>query len=461
MRSNHRAGPWLPRCARSRDLAPVLELPVSAVCTAGAAPVQVAAHLSAPPAHHRTGVPGGNGLALRGGRARLLPGRDRVWGFKDNLAHSPEGLRPALRTGSCARPRFETVNDSETWNALALGFADSMLEQGYEWGEVLRTSGAQPYRCVILDEDHCVAATAILSWRVPGTSLSLLYAPRGPLVQPDSEAGWRGLVRAIQEIAAARNAILLRVSPALPSDRHDVHEQLVRHGFIRLRDDWTIWNAPRIVMTLTLEGTESEVWARLSNSRRREIRAAEQAGIIVEQAGTELGVVDFYRMVVSNGQRKRYPVRRSAHFDALCRLYGAAGTGVLLLARHNGDLIGGLVGAKFGRWAYLLYSGVDRGWAPARAGARPGPLLYWRFILWAHASGSNAIHWGGSGTKLPPDERDPGYGVYQFKRSFGSSCFAYLGYYDLVFRPMLYKAFRAAERRLGPLAWRLRALLNR
>jgi lipid II:glycine glycyltransferase (peptidoglycan interpeptide bridge formation enzyme) len=369
-------------------------------------------------------------------------------------------VRPPL-PGASPRIRVETVNGREAWNAGALGFADCMLEQGYEWGEVLRTSGAQPHRCVIFEEDHRVAATTILSWRVPGTSLSLLYASRGPLVQPDSEAGWRGLVRAIREIAATTNAILLRVSPAVPSDRHDVHEQLIRHGFIRLPDDWTIWNAPRIVMTLTLDKTESEVWARLSNSRRREIRAAEQAGITVEQAGTDPVMVAFYRMVVSNGQRKRYPVRRAAHFEALCRLYDSAGTRVFLLARHNGDLVGGLVGAKFGRWAYLLHSVVDRGWVPARAGAHPGPLLYWRFIRWAQASGCDAIHWGGSGTKLPPDARDPGYGVYQFKRSFGSSCFAYLGYYDLIFRPTLYKAFRTAERRLGSLGWRLRALLNR
>jgi hypothetical protein len=51
--------------------------------------------------------------------------------------------------------------------------------------------------------------------------------------------------------------------------------------------------------------------------------------------------------------------------------------------------------------------------------------------------------------------------VFQFKRSFGSSCWAYLGYYDLVFRPRLYPLLRAAERRLGPLLWRLRARLNR
>jgi lipid II:glycine glycyltransferase (peptidoglycan interpeptide bridge formation enzyme) len=344
---------------------------------------------------------------------------------------------------------------------VALAFAECTLEQGWEWGEVLRRSGAQPHRCVILEEDHCVAATTILSWRVPGTSLSVLYASRGPLVQPDSEAGWLALTRAIRDIAALTNAILLRVSPAWPSDRHDVHEQLIRHGFLHLPDDWTIWNAPRIVMTLRLDGTERDVWARLSNSRRREVRAAEQADITVEPAGTAPGMDAFYRLVVSNGQRKRYPVRRAAHFEALARLYGSAGTRVFLLARHRGDLVGGLVGAKFGRGAYLLYSGVDRGWVPARAGARPGPLLYWRFIRWAHASGCDAIHWGGSGTKLPPAERDPGYGVYQFKRSFGSACFAYLGYYDLVFRPTLYTAFRIAERQLGPLVWRSRALLNR
>jgi peptidoglycan pentaglycine glycine transferase (the first glycine) len=421
--------------------------PEAVLCTAGAAACSVRHIFFSPACTSPDWKPRPTARLSRERQARLLPGEDRGW---------------SLATVSVPpRVRVETINGREAWNAAALGFADCTLEQGWEWGEVLRTSGAQPHRCVIVEEDHCVAATTIISWRVPGTSLSLLYASRGPLVQPASDVGWLALMRAIRDLAAPTNAILLRVSPAWPSHRHDVHEQLIRHGFTRIPDEWTIWNAPRIVMTLTLDGTEREVWARLSNSRRREIRAAEQAGITVEPAGAESGVEVFYRLVVGNGRRKRYPVRRAAHFEALARLYGSAGTRVFLLAKHHGEVVGGLVGAKFGHRAYLLYSGVDRGWAPARTGARPGPLLYWRFIRWAQASGCAAIHWGGSGTKLPPGERDPGYGVYQFKRSFGSSCFAYLGYYDLVFRPALYKAFRIAERQLGPLVWRLRARLNR
>ena len=71
------------------------------------------------------------------------------------------------------------------------------------------------------------------------------------------------------------------------------------------------------------------------------------------------------------------------------------------------------------------------------------------------------VNWGGSGTNYPPRESDLGYGVYQFKRSFGSICEAYAGYYDLVFRPTLYVVLRAAERRLGAVAWRVRARFNR
>ena len=67
---------------------------------------------------------------------------------------------------------------------------------------------------------------------------------------------------------------------------------------------------------------------------------------------------------------------------------------------------------------------------------------------------------GGAATGYPPRQEDPGFGIYDFKRGFGCSVSHLSAYHDLVFRAVLYRAFRWIETRCAPSLWHLRARLN-
>jgi hypothetical protein len=69
-------------------------------------------------------------------------------------------------------------------------------------------------------------------------------------------------------------------------------------------------------------------------------------------------------------------------------------------------------------------------------------------IRWAIAHGCTLYDFGGTGTGDPPKESDKGYGVYQFKRSFGAEIVRWYGYADRPFRPARYAGFRLMERLL-------------
>jgi hypothetical protein len=166
----------------------------------------------------------------------------------------------------------------------------------------------------------------------------------------------------------------------------------------------------------------------------------------------------FHRLTVAAGREKGYPVRPLARLEALWQAYVARGEGVLLLAEHEGALIGGMLGLRLGRRAYLQRAAILRSHNGPRV--HQGPLLYWEFIRWAKAAGCELIDWGGSGTHFPPAETDQGYGVYLFKTGFGSRLQYWLPYHDLVFRPGLYQLTRAMETWALPAAWKLRARLN-
>ena len=355
-------------------------------------------------------------------------------------------------------PRLVEIIDPDHWNGLLFGRPDYELAQGWEWGEVQREAGSTPYRYAVLDGSACIAAVSVTCRQLPGLPYSVLYASRGPLLDWKDARAWRGVLSAIRRIAERHRAIFFRVSPAVAHDDPHARAALARHGFRPIADDWTTWNAARIVLTLGLDGSEEALIGRFRKGIRRDLAAAQRRGALVRVAQDREDLLAFHRLTVAAGREKGYPVRPLARLEAMWDAYVARGNGVLLLIEHEGGLLGGVLGLRFGRRAYLHRATILRAGEGQRL--HQGPLVYWELIRWAKAAGCDVIDLGGSGTHFPPSENDDGHGVYHFKSGFGAELQYWVPYHDLVFRPRLYRLARAAETRILPHAWRLRARLN-
>ena len=394
------------------------------------------------PALHPTDVPfiqanGRNGHASRNGQALV--------------AEAPESDRQRA-------PSVVEIVDPDHWNGLLFGRGDYELAQGWEWGEVQREAGFTPHRYAVLDGSACIAAVSVACRQLPGLPYSILYASRGPLLDWKNARAWHGVLAAIRRLAERHRAIFFRVSPAVAHDDVDVRPALARHGFRPIKDDWTTWNAPRIVLTLRLDGSEEALVARFRKGIRRDLAAAQRRGARVRVAQDRADLLAFHRLMVAVGREKGYPVRPLARLEALWHAYVARGNGVLLLTEHEGALLGGVLGLRFGRRACLHRATILRAGEGQRL--HQGPLVYWEFIRWAQAAGCDVIDLGGSGTSFPPSENDDGHGLYQFKSGFGAELQYWVPYHDLVFRPRFYRLARAAETWILPHAWTLRARLN-
>lgn len=348
-----------------------------------------------------------------------------------------------------------SVDDRADWNELVQALPHSTLRHGWEWGALRSQQGWEVRRLAVFLDGRGVAAVSILLRRVPLLGWSFLYAPGGALVSdPEESRAWNALLNAVNNVAAAERAVVLRVDPQVPDDHPIVRSSLLENGFRHLPDDWTDWNLPRIVMQLDVSAPEAELRRKLQKRVSQYLGRLVKGGGTIEQETSAAGVQRFHQMLAKMGQRKGLPVRSVDFFEKLHRQYLVNGDGCLLIARAGGQDLGGLLAARFGRHVYLLYSCLD----PESEGGRrlhPGPNLYWALIAWAKAQGCTMIDWGGSGTNYPARESDPGFGVYRFKQAFGSSLVYLSGYYDRVYKPIAYRMFRVAERRFVPCAWYL------
>jgi lipid II:glycine glycyltransferase (peptidoglycan interpeptide bridge formation enzyme) len=357
-----------------------------------------------------------------------------------------------------ARVRTTAVASGPAWNDLVLKLGDPDLRQGFEWGELRRHVEGRTLRYAVYDGPTPVAAIAATAWRSFGSPFSLLYASRGPVLGPESEDAWPGLLDAAQEMARRTRAVFLRCSPGVPADDQRLHAALVRRGFVRLPEDWTLWNAPRVVMDLDLRPDETALKRAMRESTRLSLTRVQKHGGRVELDVSEAGVARLHRLLVAAGRRKGYPVRDLGFFQTLRRQYLVGGDGCLALACHGDRDLAGVLAVRFGRRAYLLYAAIDSSEQARKL--RAGTAAHWALIRWARDAGCEALDWGSTGTGFPPCQGSLGYGIYEFKRGFGCTVIRLPGYYDLVFRPHLYRMFRWIETRCAPALWRLRARLN-
>lgn len=348
-------------------------------------------------------------------------------------------------------PSIQVVEDRDEWNALVLRLPVCDVRQGWEWGELLRQFGWRPFRAVAYAEGAPAAALSALVRRVPGLG-AFAYAPRGPVLDPAREVSWPA-VRALADVVRQRTrAAFLRVSPpALATD--EAWAPLEATGFRRLPELWSVWNTPRNVMLLDLEGTEKDQLARMARKRRQHISTAAKKQLAVTVTTEMVGLRALYALLVEHASRQAYNVPGWSYFEALHALYAGTGALAVLLGYVRGELAGAAVGIRFGSAAHLRYHATT---AAGRATAL-GDLLHWEWIRWARAAGCRTIDFGSSCTDLPPTEAHPGYGIYRFKVELGARLAMYREYHDRVFAPVTYRAARWLERSGLRTAWRLRA----
>ena len=347
------------------------------------------------------------------------------------------------------------VGNRREWDALVVGFEGHSVRQGFDWGEFKSHDGWMPTRLAAMEGTRCLAAMSVLMKRLPGLGGSVMYAPRGPLVgDHDSPRAIAALVDELGTLAERERAVFLRVSPGRGNDDRELGEMLAAGGFVRLPDDYTTWNTPRITMGLPLDGGEQAVVRRMRKTTRRGIEIAARRGVKIRDGGTQDDFEDLHRLISLNARRKKQPTRRGGFYRLLSR-FVTAGGGRLSFAEVDGVRIAAQFSVRFGERVHCLFYGAS----PAHLHMEAARALDWDHISWALDSGCHEMDFGGSGTGFPPRETDPGYGVYQYKVGLGCQIRYLTGYYDLVFSARRYRIARLIERRLLPLAWRIRARL--
>jgi len=362
--------------------------------------------------------------------------------------------------------------ESSNWNSIISKLPNPHFLQTYEWGQVKAKYGWEPLYAVwdadgkwkvestphLLSTFHSPIAAALLLKRQILRSgfaarLSILYSPKGPLLDWTNEVLRNRVLNDLQSFAKKQGAIFLKMDPdvvlgtGVPGSGEEAQDssgqalvaELKRRGWEYSSDQIQFRNT----VLIDLAPSEEELLARMKQKTRYNIRLAEKKGVSL-RVGTKEDLGMLYRMYAETSVRDGFVIRDEGYYQTVWETFLANQSPILnyqlptaepLIAEVNHEPVAAIFVFYFAGRAYYVY-GMSR---EAHREKMPNYLLQWEAIKRAKAKGCTVYDLWGAPEVF--DESDPMWGVYRFKEGLGGRVVRTLGAWDFAPSPLWYKMY--------------------
>ncbi len=350
------------------------------------------------------------------------------------------------------------------WDEIVVGAPHGHLLQSWAWGELKDAFGWRALRVALWDHDqrHLLAGAQILFRPLPLLPFSIAYIPKGPLLDWSDAALCQHFFQALHPLLRARRAAFLRIDPDLPehisavmgeggeaaeADTTDdtlfgglyrmaqgssAVQQLRSLGFSAVEDSIQ----PRRTIAIDLLPDEKAISQRQKPKWRYNAGLAARKGVTVRPAASVEDLRRWYALMQVTSERDRFAVHTFDYYQRAWELMKAANQAELFLAEHEGKLLAGIFVTLVGREGIYLYGASGN----EGRNVMPNHLLQWEAMRWCKARGATLYDlWGIAESE---DPNDPMAGVYRFKRGWGGKMVRYIGSFDYVYSPLIYRGVR-------------------
>ncbi len=368
------------------------------------------------------------------------------------------------------------MNSAHLWNDLVRTLPNPHFLQTYEWGQVKAKYGWQPLYAVWTKDGafrasaappapatNSQAACLILKKQILkrgfAARLSILYAPKGPLLDWNDVPLRKRTLDDLQTFAKQQGAIFLKIDPdvvlargvpgaedeIIQENGQTIKAELGGRGWIYSREQIQFRNT----VLLDLSAAEEEALSRMKPKTRYNIRLAERKGVSVRE-GTLNDLPILYKMYAETSVRDGFVIRDENYYMTVWRLFmqnpsstcGFQPSAVPLIAEVENEPVAAVFVFMFAGRAYYVY-GMSRSLHREKM---PTYLLQWEAMKRAKAKGCS--HYDLWGAPEVFDESDSMWGVYRFKEGLGGETLRTLGAYDFAPNKLWYNLYAEVMPRL-------------
>jgi lipid II:glycine glycyltransferase (peptidoglycan interpeptide bridge formation enzyme) len=341
------------------------------------------------------------------------------------------------------------------WNTLIASLPDPHLLQTWEWSQVKAKYGWEPMPIVWYDQsftvnDQPVAAAMVLKRRIPirgfAARMSILYTPKGPLMDWSDELLRKRVLDDLQSFAKRQGAIFLKVDPdvvlgtGIPGAGREIEDDTGQAVMSELKRGGWRFSSDKIqfrnTVMIDLSPSEEELLARMKQKTRYNIRLAAKKGVTV-RAGNTSDLPMLYKMYAETSVRDGFVIRDETYYRTVWQTFMESESPGCepLIAEVEGKPVAAIFVFYFAGRAYYLY-GMSR---EAHREKMPNYLLQWEGMRRAKAAGCSLYDLWGAPDEF--NENDPIWGVFRFKEGLGGQVVRTLGAWDYTPKLLWYKMY--------------------
>ncbi|WP_161964980.1 lipid II:glycine glycyltransferase FemX [Ornithinimicrobium cerasi] len=305
-------------------------------------------------------------------------------------------------TDAAAVDRYSTFVQSHPHRALT---------QDLRWGIVKDDWGQE---AVYVEEDgEIVAAMTVLVRRLPG-GFSVLYAPRGPLVDWDDRAMVLRVLAEADPLVRRYRAIMLRIDPEVRFDAG-------LDSWLRAQQGWVVKNVgagkddlvqPRYTMVVHLRGEDGQpldeeaLLKKYDGGARNRVRSGKKKGLYSVSGESDEDLRTFHEIYSYMARRNEITARELPYFHRLREAFGPRMR--VQHVRHEEDTLASSVTVDYYGKLYYLYAGSN----DVKRNLGPNQVMNHDLMVWGLENGAESYDMGGV---FALDSSD---GLYVFKRAF-------------------------------------------
>ncbi|MBI3943068.1 MAG: peptidoglycan bridge formation glycyltransferase FemA/FemB family protein [Chloroflexi bacterium] len=322
------------------------------------------------------------------------------------------------------------IGEVRAWNSLLTALPSAHILQSFQWGEIKARYGWSPHRLAFLEEGVPIAAASVLVRPTPYLPLSVLYSPKGPILDYRHTGRLEKVLQSLEDFARSQRGIFIKIDPDVPANDQATIKLLEQRNWRYSQEQIQFRNS----LVIDLRQGEGDLLRQMKPKTRYNIRLGLRRGIVIVD-GTPADLVAFYQMFLETSQRDGFVIRPFQYYMDTWRILLESNLANLILAYYGGRLLAGLMVVRFDTRAWYMY-GASR---EMHRDLMPNHVLQWEAMCWAKSQGCHTYDMWGAPEKLDPS--DPLWGVYRFKEGFGGDFVSHIGAWDFAARSLLHRVY--------------------
>lgn len=281
--------------------------------------------------------------------------------------------------------------------------------QSKAWGEFRKAMGI----------DVAVIHEWIITFhRVPHTPYTIGYFPKGPMPT-------KAMLETLKTLGKQKNAIFIQLEPNVvfkPNLRSTINDlQRSHHPLFT-----------KYTFILDLTKTEEELLQAMHPKTRYNIRVAQKHGVTIAEDDSQKAFQAYLDLSQETTNRQGFYAHNQTYHRVMWDMLHKAGIAHLFTANYDNKILAAWIIFVFGDTVYYPYGASSR---ENRDVMAPN-LMLWEIARWAKNKGIKFFDlWGA----------DPSQGFHKFKEGFAPRLVEFVGSYDLVMQPWLYRLYTVAD----------------